>query len=296
MGRARADALHGEEALLQRHPVAGIPGERARGADDPMAGNDDRQRVPAERLRHGAGGGRLTQLARDPRVRPHGAIGNAHRRLEHGAVKLAPRESQVERPLEPVPPALDVLEQVSVQRLDLGAVRERLDGLVAVEPRMGEVAAAGEILDARHALLGPRNQDRTERRGKDPVEERAAPEVGETRRQALARQLFGGRGRPAPHAHGALDRAVADKVLAAACARARVRLDARRCRGVRVADGGGDERRLDLLAHGRLALHLSSLPSGSSYPFRLRRILRRAWNTWARALSGEQSRLRPMAS
>src|SRR5207247_2018906 len=104
------------------------------------------------------------------------------------------------------------------------------------------------------------------------------------------------RRRSAPHAHGALDRAVADKVLAAACARARVRLDARRRRAVRVADGGGDERRLDLLAHGRLARHLSSLPSGSSYPLRLRRILRRAWNTWARALSGEQSRLRPMAS
>src|SRR2546422_3482661 len=42
------------------------------------------------------------------------------------------------------------------------------------------------------------------------------------------------------------------------------------------------------LAHGRLACHRSSLPTGSSYPFRLRRILRRAWNTWARALSGEQ--------
>src|SRR5439155_907151 len=128
-------------------------------------------------------------------------------------VQHAPREPQVERPLEPGTPALDVLEQVSVQPLDLGTVLERLDGLVAAQPRMGEVAAAGEILDARYALLGPRDQNGAERRGKDPVEERAASEVGETRRQALARQLFGGRRRAAPHAHGALDRAVADKVL-----------------------------------------------------------------------------------
>src|SRR5207247_702973 len=211
-------ALDSEEALLQPHPVPGIPDQVAARPDDAVAGYDDGHRVVTKRLRHGA----------------------------H-----------------------------SPWRSDL---------------------AGGAILDARYALLGPRDQNGAERRGKDPVEERAASEVGETRRQALARQLFGGRRRAAPHAHGALDRAVADKVLAAACARARVRLDARRRRAVRVADGGGDERRLDLLAHGRLARHLSSLPSGSSYPLRLRRILRRAWNTWARALSGEQSRLRPMAS
>src|SRR5439155_649439 len=154
-------------------------------------GNDDRQRVPAERLRHGARRGGLTKLARDARIGPHGAVGDARRRLEHGTVELAPREPQVERPLEPGAPALDVLEKISVQR---------------------------------------------------------------------------------------------------------VHLDTRRCHGVRVADGGREERGLDLLAHGRLACHRSSLPTGSSYPFRLRRILRRAWNTWARALSGEQARLRPMAS
>src|SRR5437879_9215677 len=104
-----------------------------------MAGNDDRQRVPAERLRHGARRGGLTKLARDPRVGPHGAVGDARRRLEHGAVELAPREPQVEWPLEPDAPALDVLEKISVQRIHLGTVRERLDPLVAAPSRVGEV-------------------------------------------------------------------------------------------------------------------------------------------------------------
>src|SRR5437879_9745875 len=98
-----------------------------------MAGNDDRQRVPAERLRHGARRGGLTKLARDARIGPHGAVGDARRRLEHGAVELAPREPQVERPLEPGAPALDVLQKISVQRLHLGTVQERLDPLVAAD-------------------------------------------------------------------------------------------------------------------------------------------------------------------
>ena len=194
-------------------------------------------------------------------------------------MELAPGQSQIERPLEPGASALDILEEVAVERLDLGAVQERLDALLAAQPRMGEVAAAGEVLDTRHALLGPRDQDGTERRGKDPIHERAAPEVGEARREAGADQLFRGRRRPAPRAHGAVDRPVAREILAAGRAGPHVGLDARRGRGVRVADSGGDELGFDLLAHGRLAHHLSSLPSENSDPFRLRRILRRAWNT-----------------
>src|SRR5207247_8820812 len=104
----------------------------------------------------------------------------------------------------PGAPALDVVEKVSVQRLHLGTVQERLDPLVAAQSRVGEVGTAGEILDARHALLGPRDQDRTEGRGKDPVEKRAAPEGGETRPPACVRQLCGGRGRPATCRDGTL--------------------------------------------------------------------------------------------
>src|SRR5207247_8844332 len=132
----------------------------------------------------------------------------SRRHLEHGPADRAPGEPPVERPRDPGTPALDVLEQVAVQPLVLGTVLERLDGLVAAQPRMGEVAAAGEILDARYALLGPRDQNGAERRGKDPVEERAASEVGETRRQALARQPVGGRRRAAPPAPRAVRRPV----------------------------------------------------------------------------------------
>src|SRR6266480_848694 len=174
-------ALDSEQTLLQPHPVPGIPDQVAARADDAVAGYDDGHRVVTKRLRHGAHSPWRSDLAGDAGVRGHSAVWHGRRRLEHRTVERAPREPQVERPLEPGTPALDVLEQVSVQPLDLGTVLERLDGLVAAQPRMGEVAAAGEILDARYALLGPRDQNGAERRGKDPVEERAASEVGETR-------------------------------------------------------------------------------------------------------------------
>src|SRR5947199_209878 len=167
-------ALDSEQALLQPHPVRGIPDQVAARPDDAVAGYDDGHRVVTKRLRHGAHSPWRPDLAGEAGVRGHSAVWHGRRRLEHRTVERAPREPQVERPLEPGTPALDVLEQVSVQPLDLGTVLERLDGLVAAQPRMGEVAAAGEILDARYALLGPRDQNGAERRGKDPVEERPA--------------------------------------------------------------------------------------------------------------------------
>src|SRR3989441_12964098 len=116
-----------------------------------MARDDDGQRVPAQRLRHRARGGGLSQHPGDTRVRAHRTVGDLRRGLEHGAVELAPGQSQIERPLEPGASALDILEEVAVERLDLDAVQERLDALLAAQPRMGEVAAAGEVLDTRHA-------------------------------------------------------------------------------------------------------------------------------------------------
>src|SRR5437762_14096957 len=163
-------ALNSEQTLLQPHPVPGIPDQVAARPDDAVAGYDDGHRVVTKRLRHGAHGPGRSDLAGDSGVRGHSAVWHGRRRLEHRAVERAPREPQVERPLEPGTPALDVLEELAVERLDLRPVRERLDGLVAAQPRMGEVAAAGEILDARYALLGPRDQNVAERRGKDPVE------------------------------------------------------------------------------------------------------------------------------
>ena len=99
-----------------------------------MARDDDRQRVPAQRLRHRARGGGLTQHAGDTRVRAHRPVGDARRGLEHGPVELAPGQSQIERPLELGASALDILEELAVERLDLGPVQERLDALDSAQP------------------------------------------------------------------------------------------------------------------------------------------------------------------
>src|SRR5712692_4422979 len=296
VGPARADTFDGEQLLLQRDPVAGVAGQIAGGPDHPVARDNDRQRVPAERLGHGARGRRPAELARDAGVGAHRAVRDLRRRVEHRAMKGAPRQAQIERPAEPAAPAVQVFEEVAVERLDLSAVLDRLDAREVREARMPEVAPAGEVLDPGDTLLGTGDQDRAERRREDAVHEGAAPEVGEPDLEARARRLLGGRGRPAPRADDAADRAVAREIPAAGYAGAGMRLDARRRRAVRVTDRGREERGFDLYAHGRLARHFSSPPGGSSKPFRLRRILRRAWNTWARALSWEHSRLRPMAS
>src|SRR5213078_2910736 len=159
-------ALDSEQTLLQPHPVPGIPDQVAARPDDAVAGYDDGHRVVTKRLRHGAHSPWRSDLAGDAGVRGHSAVWHGRRRLEHRAVERAPREPQVERPLEPGTPALDVLEELALERLDLGPVRERLDALDPAQPRVGEIGAARQVLDARHALLGPRDEDGAKRRGK----------------------------------------------------------------------------------------------------------------------------------
>ena len=161
-------------------------------------------------------------------------------------MEVAPRQTQVERPGEPAAPPLHEVEQLTVEPLDLRAVLDRLDARHAGEARVGKVAAAHEVLDARHALLRARDQDRAERRREDAVDERAAAEVRQPRLEALAHGRLDGRGRLAPDPDGAVDRAIAGELPAARCAGARVRLHAGRGRGVRLAGRRGDERRFDL--------------------------------------------------
>ena len=178
-------------------------------------------------------------------------------------MEVAPRQTQVERPGEPAAPPLHEVEQLSVEPLDLRAVLDRLDARHAGEARVGKVAAAHEVLDARHALLRARDQDRAERRREDAVDERAAAEVRQPRLEALAHGRLDGRGRLAPDPDGAVDRAIAGELPAARRAGARVRLHAGRGHGVRLAGRRGDERRFDLEAGRGLSSHRSSLPSGS---------------------------------
>src|SRR5438552_1577153 len=186
--RVQLHALDAEELLLERDLVARVARGPPRGADHAMTGHDDRQRIPAQCLRHRAHRPRLADAPRDARVRGDRPVRDGRRRFEHRALEIAPREPPVERPVEVPATAADVVQQIALQALELRPSRHRL----------------------------------TRRRGDEIEFDRAA-------------------GR-----------------------------------------GFGSHRTFSIIE--------------SSWPLRPRRIFLRAWNTCARALSGEQFRLLPIAS
>ena len=288
-------ALDGEQPLLERDPVARVARQPARGADDAVAGHDDRQGVPAERLRDRADRRGLADLARDAGVGHHGAVRDRRGGREHPAVEVAPRQAQVERPLEPRALVLEVLHQLAIEDLDVRAVLDRLDARRAEQPRAPRVPP-GQVLDERHALLRPRDEEGTEGRGEDAVQQRPLPEVGQARLQARARRVRRRRGRAPPRGHRPAEVAVARERRAARGAGGAVRLHARRLSGGAVARRRGGQGGLDLEARARRSAHRVTPGAGISCPSRPRRILRRAWKTCARALSDEQSRLRAIVS
>src|SRR5438093_4460948 len=95
-------ALDSEEALLQPHPVPGIPDQVAARPDDAVAGYDDGHRVVTKRLRHGAHSPWRSDLAGDAGVRGHSAVWHGRRRLEHRTVERPPPEPRAGRPLNRV--------------------------------------------------------------------------------------------------------------------------------------------------------------------------------------------------
>src|SRR5690242_4733717 len=133
-GMSRGHALDAEQMLLQPEAVAGVAHQIASAADDAMARYDDRQRIVAQRLGDRAHGRRLAELLRDAPVRCDRAVGHGGRGLQDRALEVAARIVQVERPVEPRAPALDVLEQLTPEAIETAGVLAALHAGQAEEP------------------------------------------------------------------------------------------------------------------------------------------------------------------
>src|SRR6185369_7289688 len=200
-------------------------------------------------------------------------------------------------PVQPPATAVEILEQLTLQAFEVAAVLLGLDAGHPEQPGGGH-ALTRQVLDERHAVLGAGDQDRTQRRREDAVAEDARAEVGQPRDETLAGGVgVAGRRRRGPQGTDrAVDGAIAREIVAAGCAGRHVGLHPLGRRLSRLPRRRGDEVRLDRDTHPRLAGHRVDSVRGWTWPSRVVRILRSAWKTWARALSGEHSRLCPMAS
>src|SRR5262249_12937645 len=274
-GLLRANALGGQELLLESDLVARVAGESARRADDAMAGDDDRGGMPSEGWRGRRGGLGLSDLAGQASVRRHRAIGNLAGGREHVSVEIAADELEIERPFEPRALALEVLHQLSVARFDLGAVFDGLHASHVSQTRMSKITPRTQVLDQRDALLRLSDQDLAQRGRDDAVGDRAAAESVEARLQALSRPSGGLHrdGNSPDRSHHALDSSIPVVLAGAGCAAIDVTLDALVGDGIGVSGGAGDDVGLEIGAHARLLHRWISIWGDSP---RLWRILRRA--------------------
>ena len=261
-----------------------------------MAGDGDGHRVPPQGLGHRPRGGGRADLARDPPIRRHRAIGEAGRHLEHAALELASGQPEVERPVEPRPPALEIVHQIAMEGLGLALVLDSLDAGKGSEPR-GRGGPA-QVLDHGHAQLRSREQDRPQRRGEHAEDDQPAAEIGQPRLELGARQrdVRGGRGRLAQLSEHRLDGTVARELAAAGRAEGDVGVDPRGGLRRGLAGRHGHQVGLDLSARGMGAAHRCGSMWGMASASSPRRIFLRAWKTCARALSKEQPRLSPIVS
>src|SRR6266436_610165 len=271
----RANALGAEELLLEPELVAGVAGERAGRPDDAVAGDDDRQRIPSERLRHRPSGCGLPDLAGEAGVRRHGAVRDFRGGGEHVSVEVAADEPEIEWPFEPRALALEILHQLPVARLDLGAILDGLHAAHVGEPRMSNVPARTQVLDQRDALLRLSDQDLAQRGGEDAVRDGAVSKSLEARLEALSRPSGGCHGdRNSPdRPHDTLDSSIPLVFAGAGGTAVDVPLHALVGDRIGVAGGAGDDVGLDIGAHARLVHRWISICCDSP---RLWRILRRA--------------------
>src|SRR5262249_12622525 len=156
-----------------------------------------------------------------------------------------------------------------------------------------------QVLHQRDPVLGARDQDVAERRREDPVDEHAPAEVGEPGFEPRARFRRIVANRPvlaADLADRALDHAVPVEIRAARRAAGEVLVDGAARVAIRVSRRRRDEVGFDRATGGMRKGHQAVSMRGVATRSSLMRILRSAWNTFARALSAEQSRLWPIAS
>ena len=264
---------------FRRDSIAGVADQLAGAADDAVAGHHDRQGIVTQRLRHRAHRRRPAELARDPGVGRDRTVRHRDRRLHHLTLEVAARGAEIERPVEVRAATLDELAQLTVQLIELGATLLGLDPGLAEQARAGG-AAATQILDQRHAVLGDGDEDRPERRRRHAIAHQPRAQIGQSLDQSPARVLgVGGRQRGAQIADHRLDRAVVRVVVPAGRALGDVRLHPAGRRGHGFAGRRGDQVRLDRDTGRRFAGHRVDSVRGSTWPSRLVRILRSAWNT-----------------
>src|SRR4030095_15814164 len=91
------------------------------------------------------------------------------RRAEHRAMEVATRQTEIEWPLQARAVTAQVLEQLTIELLDLGAVLLQLDPGDPAEPGGLHIGAAVQIFDERHAVLRARNENMSQRRREHPV-------------------------------------------------------------------------------------------------------------------------------
>src|SRR5213078_1189129 len=165
------------------------------------------------------------------------------------------------------------------------------------EPRGAQRGVAMQVLDHRDAVLRAADENEAERRREDAIRHATLLEIRQPRLQPRARagECVVGR-RCAQAAREGLDGAVAVEVVAARPAGIEMALNALGGTRLLLTRRRGDEIEFDRAAGRGFGSHRTFSIIESSWPLRPRRIFLRAWNTCARALSGEQFRLLPIAS
>src|SRR3989441_6993334 len=111
----RLAAFEREEPAL-RAEAAGVAAERAVARHYPMAGNDDRDRVGADRLARGARGSRVSGKARDPEVCGELAVRHPGRRGEDAPLERRER-AQGHVDIERAPAAREIFVQLPKNRV-----------------------------------------------------------------------------------------------------------------------------------------------------------------------------------
>src|SRR5689334_17671574 len=111
-------ALQAQQELLARDAAA-VLAERAVRADDAVAGDDDRDGGRAARRAGRAHRARVSGVLGEVAVGADLAVADAAQALQAAALELAPDEAEVDRQVEVLAPALEVLVELAADVVEL---------------------------------------------------------------------------------------------------------------------------------------------------------------------------------
>jgi len=134
-----------------------VIGQRARRADDTVAGRDDRDGVLTVGGANGTRRARPSHLLRDLSIRARLAKGNREQGLPHGTLKR--RAGEVELQVERPPASREVLAELA-----LGLEQHRVPRILDVAPRPRAPLAAAFEPDSRKSLVSGQEAQRSHRR------------------------------------------------------------------------------------------------------------------------------------